>query len=54
MLRGSTPIQLSQLDISPAIQAGALEQQAAVNLATGIQQGIQNFQAKRRKRNSNK
>jgi hypothetical protein len=28
MLRGSTPIQLSQLDISPAIQAGALEQQA--------------------------
>jgi hypothetical protein len=29
MLRGSSPIQLSQLDISPAIQAGALEQQAA-------------------------
>ena len=47
MLRGSSPIQLSQLDISPAIQAGALEQQAAVNLATGIQQGIQNFQAKK-------
>ena len=47
MLRGSTPIRLSQLDISPAIQAGALEQQAAVNLATGIQQGIQNFQAKK-------
>ncbi len=47
MLRGSSPIQLSQLDISPALQAGALEQQAAVNLATGIQQGIQNFQAKK-------
>ena len=47
MLRGSTPIQLSQLDITPAIQAAALEQQAAVNLATGIQQGIQNFQAKK-------
>ena len=47
MLRGSSPIQLSQLDISPAIQAGALEQQAAVNLATSIQQGIQNFQAKK-------
>ena len=40
MLRGSSPIQLSQLDISPAIQSAALEQQAAVNLATGIQQGI--------------
>jgi len=47
MIRGSTPIQLSQLDITPAIQAAALEQQAAVNLATGIQQGIQNFQAKK-------
>ena len=46
MLRGSSPIQLSQLDISPAIQAGALEQQAAVNLAGSINQAIQNFQVK--------
>ena len=46
MLRGSTPIQLSQLDITPAIQAGALEQQAAVNLAGSINQAVQNFQAK--------
>ena len=46
MLRGSTPIRLSQLDISPAIQAGALEQQAAVNLATGINKAIENFQVK--------
>jgi len=50
MLRGSTPIQLSQLDISPAIQAGALEQQAAVNLASGIQNAIQNFENKREER----
>ena len=46
MLRGSSPIQLSQLDISPAIQAGALEQQAAVNLAGSINQAVENFQAK--------
>ena len=46
MLRGSTPIQLSQLDISPVIQAGALEQQAAVNLSSSINQAVENFQAK--------
>jgi hypothetical protein len=46
MLRGSSPIQLSQLDISPAIQAGALEQQAAVNLAGSVNQAVENFQAK--------
>jgi hypothetical protein len=47
MLRGSSPIQLSQLDISPAIQASALEQQAAATLAAGIDQGIKNFESKR-------
>lgn len=47
MLRGSTPVQLAQLDITPALQAGAMEQQAALNLATGIQQGIQNFLSKK-------
>ena len=47
MLRGSSPIRLQQLDISPAIQAGALEQQAAVNLADSINQAVGNFQAKR-------
>jgi hypothetical protein len=46
MLRGSSPIRLSQLDISPAIQAGALEQQAAVNLSSSINQAVENFQAK--------
>lgn len=54
MLQGSTPIRLSQLDISPAIRAGAMEQQAAVNLATGIQQGIQNFQAKQQEKEQRK
>tara|TARA_E500000305_G_scaffold1904_1_gene1820 strand:+ start:88 stop:975 length:888 start_codon:yes stop_codon:yes gene_type:complete len=47
MLRGSSPIQLSQLDISPAIQAGALEQQAAVNLASSINNTITQFQKDR-------
>jgi hypothetical protein len=47
MLRGSSPIRLSQLDISPAIQAGALEQQAAVNLSSSINKTIQEFQQKK-------
>jgi hypothetical protein len=47
MLRGSTPIRLSQLDITPAIQAGALEAQAAVNLAGSISNTIKEFQQKK-------
>jgi hypothetical protein len=54
MLRGSTSIQLSQLDISPAIQAGALEQQAAVNLAGSVNQAIQNFQVKKEQKEQEK
>ena len=54
MLRGSTPIRLSQLDISPAIQAGALEQQAAVNLASSVNQAVQNFQAKQQEKEQKK
>ena len=54
MLRGSSPIQLSQLDISPAIQAGALEQQAAVNLASSVNQAIQNFQVKQEEKEQEK
>ena len=54
MLRGSSPIQLSQLDISPAIQAGALEQQAAVNLSSSINQAIQNFQVKQEEKEQEK
>jgi|TARA_R100000479_G_scaffold78928_1_gene38290 hypothetical protein len=47
MLRGSTPIQLSQLDISPIIRANALEQQAAANLASSINNTILEFQQKK-------
>ena len=47
MLRGSSPIQLSQLDITPALQASALEQKAAATLAAGIDQGIKNFESKK-------
>ena len=54
MLRGSTPIQLSQLDISPAIQAGALEQQAAVNLASSVNQAVQDFQSKQQEKEMTK
>ena len=54
MLRGSSPIQLSQLDISPAIQAGALEQQAAVNLASSVNQAVLDFQAKQQEKEQKK
>jgi len=54
MLRGSSPIQLSQLDISPAIQAGALEAQAAVNLSSSINQAVQDFQAKQQEKEQKK
>jgi hypothetical protein len=54
MLRGSTPIQLQQLDISPALQAGALEQQAAVNLASGINDAIKNFTEKQEEKKQKK
>lgn len=54
MLRGSSPIRLSQLDISPAIQAGALEAQAAVNLASSVNQAVQNFQAKQQEKEMTK
>ena len=54
MLRGSTPIRLSQLDISPAIQAGALEQQAAVNLASSVNQAIKDFSDKQEEKKQKK
>jgi len=54
MLRGSSPIQLYQLDISPTIHAGALEQQAAVNLAGSINQAVQDFQAKQEEKKQDK
>lgn len=54
MLRGSSPIQLSQLDISPAIQAGALEAQAAVNLASSVNQAIKDFTDKQEEKKQKK
>ncbi len=54
MLRGSSPIRLSQLDISPALQAGALEAQAAVNLASSVNQAVQDFQAKQQEKEMTK
>jgi hypothetical protein len=54
MLRGSTPITLSQLDISPAIQAGALEQQAAVSLASSINQAVKDFTDKQEEKKQKK
>ena len=50
MLRGPTPIQLSQLDISPAIQAGALEQQAITQMASGLQSAIMEFSQKQQEK----
>ncbi len=54
MLRGSSPIRLSQLDISPALQAGALEAEAAVNLASSVNQAVQDFQAKQQEKEMTK
>jgi hypothetical protein len=54
MLRGSSPIRLSQLDISPAIQAGALEQQAAVNLAGSINEAVKDFTDKQEEKKQKK
>jgi len=54
MLRGSSPITLSQLDISPAIQAGALEAQAAVNLASSVNQAIKDFSDKQEEKKQKK
>lgn len=46
MLQGSTPVQLAQLDISPALQAGALEQQGIQQMTAGIQTAIMEFAQK--------
>ncbi len=48
MLKGSTPLdpRFSSLDISPALQAGAMEQQAILDVATGINQAVQSIQEK--------
>ena len=54
MLRGSSPITLSQLDISPAIQAGALEAQAAVNLSSSINQAVKDFTDKQEEKKQKK
>jgi hypothetical protein len=50
MLRGSTPVQLAQLDISPAIQAGALEQQGIQQVAAGLQTAILEFSQKQQEK----
>lgn len=54
MLRGSSPIRLSQLDISPALQAGALEAQAAVNLSSSINQAVKDFTDKQEEKKQKK
>tara|TARA_Y100000004_G_scaffold78005_1_gene87792 strand:- start:3851 stop:4747 length:897 start_codon:yes stop_codon:yes gene_type:complete len=54
MLRGSSPIRLSQLDISPAIQAGALEQQAAANLASSVNEAVKDFTDKQEEKKQKK
>ena len=50
MLRGSSPIQLQQLDISPAIRAGALEQQGIAQVASGLQSAIMEFAQKQQEK----
>ena len=54
MLQGSSQIRLPQLDISPAIEAGALEAEAAVNLSNSINQAVENFQAKQQEKEQKK
>jgi hypothetical protein len=50
MLRKSSPIQLQQLDISPALQAGALEQQGIAQVASGLQTAILEFSQKQQEK----
>ncbi len=55
-LQRGTPIdpRLQMLDVSPALQAGALELQSMVNLNESIQGAVQNFQAKQEEKEQKK
>lgn len=55
-LQRGTPIdpRLQMLDVSPALQAGALELQSMVNLNESIQGAVQNFQEKQEEKKMTK
>lgn len=55
-LQRGTPIdpRLQMLDVSPALQAGALELQSMVNLNESIQGAVQNFQEKQEEKKQKK
>ena len=44
--RGSSPIRLSQLDVTPLVQAAQMTEAAKVNVFNSIGQAVQNFQVK--------
>ena len=54
MLRGSSPIRLSQLDVTPLVQAAQMTEAAKVNLSNSIGQAVQNFQAKQQEKEQKK
>ena len=50
MIQGSSPIQLSQLNVTPALQAAALEQQGIQEVTAGLQTAILGFAQKQQEK----
>ena len=54
MLRGSSPIRLSQLDVAPIVQAAQVAEAADVNLSNAVNQSILNFTQKQEQKKQEK
>ena len=54
MLRGSSPIRLSQLDVAPIVQAAQVAEAADVNLSNALNQSILDFTQKQEQKKQEK
>ena len=54
MLKGSSPIRLSQLDVAPIVQAAQVAEAADVNLSNAVNQSILNFTQKQEQKKQEK
>ena len=54
MLRGSSPIRLSQLDVAPIVQAAQVAEAADVNLSNAVNQSILDFTKKQEQKKQEK
>lgn len=50
MLKGSTPVRLSQIDMSPFVRAAKMNEAASVNLSNSVGKAIQRFTKKEKER----